>query len=89
MPSITEFATTTWWSATLSADSISILRWLSGRDAVAIRPSAAPVLKKNEPADALSERRARAVRDYLVQNGVTDDGRIQTVGSGPVAADRR
>src|SRR6185369_10494144 len=37
-----------------SADSISILRWLSGRDAVAIRPSGAPVLKKNEPADALT-----------------------------------
>ena len=37
-----------------SADSISILRWLSGRDAVAIRPSGAPVLKKNEPADAVA-----------------------------------
>jgi outer membrane protein OmpA-like peptidoglycan-associated protein len=36
----------------------------------------------------LSERRAWAIRDYLVQNGVTDDGRIQTVGRGPVAADR-
>jgi hypothetical protein len=82
MPSITEFATTTWWSTTLSADSISILRWLSGRDAVAIRPSAAPVLKKNEPATPSPSGAPGRSGDYLVQNGVTDDGRIQTVGRG-------
>jgi len=31
----------------------------------------------------LSERRAAAVKDYLLQNGVTDGGRITTVGYGP------
>ena len=36
----------------------------------------------NEYNQGLSERRAKAVRDYLVQNGVTDGGRIQTVGRG-------
>jgi outer membrane protein OmpA-like peptidoglycan-associated protein len=37
----------------------------------------------------LSERRAAAVKDYLVKNGVTDGGRIATVGHGeskPVAS---
>jgi hypothetical protein len=53
-----------------SADSISILRWLSGRDAVAIRPSGAPVLKKNEPADAVAavtNMNVKTVKKYVIR----------------------
>jgi hypothetical protein len=53
-----------------SADSISIFRWLSGRDAVAIRPSGAPVLKKNEPADAVAavtNMNAKTVKKHVIR----------------------
>jgi hypothetical protein len=72
-----------------SADSISILPALSGRDAVAIRPSGLPVLKKNGTAMAgplqvrmiattrgNNARRLMAHTSGTCQSGAKMDGKI-------------